>query len=202
MGGGGAGGGLFCLIFFFLILIFSFLYILHFLNAAGLLAPRTAWGCCSGPGQPLAHTGHPAGPGLFLPPCPLPRFCPLVPCHPGCRGPEAQSGCLCCIPVLVPVPLRGAAVPVPVGAPVPYLGAPCARTPCELWCLLLRAFCYEKMYFPGALLINEGESPGVVWPVSLAWREDVGVPDRTPGVLPGPCMPLPPHHHLLGGVPS
>lgn len=191
--------------FFFLILIFSFLYILHFLNAAGLLAPRTAWGCCLGPGQPLAHTGHPAGPGLFLPPCPLPRFCPLVPCHPGCRGPKAQSGCLCCIPVLVPVPLRGAAVPVPVGAPVPYLGVPRARTPCELWCLLLRAFCYEKMYFPGALLINEGESPGVVWlcPCLCPSLEGgCGGPRQDPRGAPGamhasPSSPSPPGGHPL-----
>lgn len=58
----------------------------------------------------------------------------------------------------IPISLKDAVVPVPTGAPVPYLNAPLSWTPLELWCLL-RAFGYEKMYFPGPLLINQWRKP-------------------------------------------
>lgn len=52
-------------------------------------------------------------------------------------SPTAQPRCIPSLLQSRPIPLKDAAVPVPVVVLVPYIHAPHARTPFELWCLLL-----------------------------------------------------------------
>lgn len=131
--GGGMGG--------FFLVYFYFLYIFHVL--------LSSWGSTGLFLMVLMGPCHPMGDGPFLhgrmspaPSCPSRLVLPQN-SRSGreerlewARGREWVS---LLHPSTVPVLLKDAIVPVPAGVPVPYLHAPLAWTPPELWCLLLQS---------------------------------------------------------------
>lgn len=173
----------------FYFIFVSFLYIFHISLSSWHVQLLGAAAGRGGAGLSLARGVHEGGPHGLLPPYFVPATpCMVAPSHGGSVSPtpacpsrlvlllSSRGGSKGSLDLAgdrewvsplrpspssrpIPVLLKDAIVPVPEGVPVPYLHAPLTWTPLELWCLLLQAFGYEKMYFPGPLLINWWRKP-------------------------------------------